>query len=209
EARGRETYRSLLERVRRLPGVEAASLATTVPFGFITQSRRVAPAGRPLDGDQAVVAAYDAVGADYFRTLGLEVRRGRDFLPSEERGPGGPKVAIVSEPLALRLWPGEDPLGRTIEVAREAARPEAFEVVGVVPGIRQDMFDRAPRPHVYVPVGPNYQANLNVHARAVGGALEGEGALLQALREQVRAVDPALPVVQLRTLRAHRDSSLT
>src|SRR5262249_49666670 len=157
-----------------LPGVESASLATTVPFGMITLSRRVAPAGQPLDGERAVVAAYDAVGAGYFRTLGLDVLRGRDFGPSEERDAAGPRVAIVSEPLVTRLWPGQDPLGQTIQVAREASRPEVYEIVGVVPGIRQDMFDRTPRPHVYVPVGSHYQGNLNLHARAAGRMREAE-----------------------------------
>jgi len=208
EARGRETYRALLERARRLPGVEAASLATTVPFGMITLSRRVAPSGQPLDGEHAIVAEYDAVGTDYFRTLGLDVLRGREFVPSEERDPAAPKVAVVSEPLAARLWPGEDPLGRTMQVAREAAPPEPYEIVGVVPGIRQDMFDRTPQAHVYLPLGSHYQGNLNLHARAAGRTREAEGALLQALRDQVRAMDPGLPVVQLRTLRAHRDASI-
>lgn len=208
EARGRETYRALLERARNLPGVEAASLASTVPFGFITQSRSVAPAGRPLDGDHAVVAAYDAVGVDYFRSLGLGVLRGRDFTPPEEREAGGARVAVVNEPLALRLWPGQDPLGRTIRIGRPDAAAEAFEVVGVVPGIRQDMFDRTPKPHVYVAVGSHYQANLNLHVRAAGTATAAEAALIRELRQQVLALDPALPVVQLRTLRAHRDASL-
>ncbi len=209
EVLGRETYRTLLERARRLPGVESASLATTVPFGFIKQSRRVSPAGRPPDGEDALATLYDAVGADYFRTLGLEISRGRDFRPSEEAEAGGQKVAIVNEPLALKLWPGEDPLGQTIQVARSGAAAVALEVVGVVPGVRQDMFDPSPRPHVYVPLGSHYQANLNLHVRAAGGAVEAEGALVQELRQQIRAVDSELPVVQLRTLRAHRDASLT
>jgi predicted permease len=208
EPRSRETYRVLLERARRLPGVEAASLATTVPFGFISQSRRVAPAGRPLDGEEALVVSYDAVGADYFRTLGLEILRGRDFRSAEEREGGGANVAIVSEPLAARLWPGQDPLGQTIQVRRTGAAPAAFEVVGVVPGLRQDMFDKGPGPHVYAPLGSHFQPNLNLHVRARAGAAGTEAVLVEELRRQIRAVDPALPVVQLRTLRAHRDASL-
>jgi predicted lysophospholipase L1 biosynthesis ABC-type transport system permease subunit len=85
---------------------------------------------------------------------------------------------------------------------------ETAEVVGLVPGLRSQMFDREPGPHVYVPVGSHYQANLSLHVRAASGAREGEPALLEALRREIRAVDPALPVVELRTLRAHRDASL-
>ena len=81
-------------------------------------------------------------------------------------------------------------------------------MVGVVPGIRHDLFDKAPGPHVYVPVGSHYQANLNLHVRATAKGREAEAALIQALRREVQAVDPGLPVVELRTLRAHRDASV-
>jgi predicted lysophospholipase L1 biosynthesis ABC-type transport system permease subunit len=81
-------------------------------------------------------------------------------------------------------------------------------VVGVVPGLRQDLFDRTPRPHVYAPLGAHFQPNLNLHVRARAGAPGAEAALVEEVHRQIRAVDPALPVVQLRTLRAHRDASL-
>ena len=110
EVRGRQTYRRLLERVRSLPGVQAASLASLVPFGMISHSREVARAERARDGAAAVSAVYTAVGSDYFRALGLRLLRGRDLTRAEEQDPDAPKVALVNEPLARRLWPGVDPL---------------------------------------------------------------------------------------------------
>jgi predicted permease len=209
-ARGRETYRALLERARGLRGVEAASLASLVPFGMVTYARKVAPAGQPLDAEGVPSAVFNAVGRDYFQTLGLEIRRGRDFTPAEEQAVEGARVAIVNEPLARRLWPAEDPLGQTIQIGRSHDdRAEAYEVVGVVPGVRHDMFDKTPGLQVYVPVGSHYQANLSLHVRASDRTREGEAALLDALRRELRAVDPTLPVVELRTLRAHRDASMT
>jgi predicted permease len=208
ETQGRETYRALLERARGLRGVEAASLASLVPFGMIHHGRRVAPAGQPLDAEHAASAVYNAVGADHFRALGLEVLRGRDFDRREEQAAAGPRVAIVNEPLARQLWPGQDPLGRTVQISRPEGDAEAYEVVGVVPGVRHEMFDRAPGPQVYVPVGSHYLSNLSLHVRSAESSREAEAALLLALRREVRDLDRELPVVQLRTLRAHRDASM-
>lgn len=207
EVRARETYRALVERVRALPEVESASLASIVPFGMFTIARGVAPLGTPVDGDGAVSAIYTATGTDYFRTLGLSVLRGRDFTPSEAEARTGVRVALVNEPLAHKLWPDADALGQTLQVRGDGG-VEAFEVVGIVPGLRHQMFDAVAGPQVYVPVGSHYQPNLNLHVRARGGSRDAEGALLQTLRALVRAVDPALPVVELRTMRAHRDASI-
>ena len=207
EVRARETYRALVERVRALPGVEAASLASIVPFGMFTVSRSVAPLGASLEGEGVVSAIYTAAGTDYFRALGLEVLRGRDFTPGEEQARTDLHVALVNEPLARRLWPAADAVGQTLQI-RGHSGVEAVEVVGIVPGLRHQMFDPVAVPQVYVPVGSHYQANLNLHVRAVGGSREAEAGLLQTLRGEVRAVDPALPVVELRTLRAHRDASI-
>lgn len=207
EARARETYRALVERVRALPGVEAASLASIVPFGMFTTARGVAPLGASLDGEGVVSAIYTAAGTGYFRALGLDVLRGRDFTPAEEQARTEAHVALVNEPLARRLWPTGDALGQTLQVGGESG-VEALLVVGVVPGLRHAMFDRVPGPQVYVPVGSHYQPNLNLHVRARGGSREAEAGLLRALRSEVRAVDPTLPVVELRTMRAHRDASI-
>lgn len=207
ETRARETYSTLVERVRALPGVEAASLASIVPFGMFTIARSVAPLGAPVEGEGVVSAIYTAAGADYFRALGLTVLRGRDFTPAEEQSRTGPRVALVNEPLARRLWPEADALGQTIQIRGDSG-VEALEVVGIVPGLRHEMFDRVAGPQVYVPVGSHYQSNLNLHVRAASGSREAEAGLLQTLRGEVRAVDPTLPVVELRTLRAHRDASI-
>jgi hypothetical protein len=118
-------------------------------------------------------------------------------------------VAIVDAPLAERLWPGQDPLGRAIQVSRSDRGSETLEVVGVVAGVRHGMFERSPGPHVYVPVASHYQANLSLHVRAKQGTRDAERALLLALGQELRAVDPALPVIALRTLRDHRDASVT
>lgn len=130
DARGRELYRDLLERIRALPGVESASLASMVAFGDERESRQVY-----LPGSQEAVASptLEIVGADYFGTLGLRMRSGREFTRSEELGgPGVDATAIVNEPLAQRLFGDIDPLG----IAMHSLRMDAPGSGGAVRQLR-------------------------------------------------------------------------
>jgi predicted permease len=210
-AEGRRTYRAVLDRLRALPGVDAASLASTVPFGSLSMSKHVLPAeGAGLDDPtQGVAAQHVVVGADYFRTLGLPVLRGREFQAGEEQSADGPRLVIVDEPLARKLWPDGDPIGRQVRFTAQrdgAPASEPMQVIGVVPGLRQDLTDPAPVPHVYQPFGANYQSGMNLHVRAAGGT--GEAALLAQVRGELRAIAPRLPIVAATTFERFRDDSL-
>jgi predicted permease len=210
--RGRIAYRAVLDRLRSLPGVESVSLASTVPFGQLTRERRVRKAGEAeLTGKEpsGVPAQHVVIAADYFRTLGLSILRGRDFERSEEFLAEGRRPAIVDEPLARKLWPGEDPLGRQIQFpAGPDGSSEPLEVVGVVPGLRHGLFDPGPVPHVYVPFAHDYQPGMNLHVRVSSTDPAAERAMLATVREQVRAVDARLPVVSASTLRDFREGTL-
>lgn len=212
EARGRLEYRDALERLRRLPGVEAASLASTVSFGPISTGRHVeAPAAAATSGG-SVSAQYVVVGSDYFRALGLPILRGRDFSGAEEQSASGARPAIIDEPLARRLFDEADPVGQPIRFAAAAGdgepASEPMEVVGVVPGLRHQLFDPAPVPHVYVPFGGSYQSGMNLHVRAASADPAEEGRLLETVRRELRAAAPDLPILSATTLRRYRDDSL-
>jgi predicted permease len=212
DARSRELYRQLRERLVSLPGVESTSFAGTVPFGNVSDGRAVrraedlpVPSGSGAGEIEAVSASYVIIGGDYFRTLGLPLLRGREFNLAEAESDGAPRVAIVDEALAARLWPDEDPVGRYIGFGREPDDRGAddMEVVGVVPTVRDDIFDSGERPHVYVPHGQNFQAGMHIYIRV---ASPSEGALtstMQAVRREIRALDETLPILNLRTLEDH------
>jgi predicted permease len=204
EARGRAAWRAVLDRLRSTPGVAAVGVASTVPFGPISDSRRVQVPGQAAGVD----AQYVVIGSDYFRALGLGVSRGRDFDAAEEMGPRE-RTAIVSEPLARELWPDQDPVGRQIQFAPDSGEPAEppLTVVGVAPGLRHDLGDEGPVPYVYVPFGGHYQSGMNVHVRVASGGPE-PAAMLATLRDQVRAVDPRLPVLAATTLAGYRDDSI-
>ena len=172
--RAQELYRNLNERLAALPGVEHASISSIVPFGMFELSRKVQRAGLRLAPDAkpataaeglAFEVAWNSVGADYFSTVGLPVIRGRAFTEAEATQPG-PKVAIIDEVLAKKLWPDGDALGqriqyaggnapsvqgggahagRSADVSEEEKQGETIEIVGIVPATRHALFERRSR----------------------------------------------------------------
>jgi predicted permease len=229
ERQGRQVYRRLMDRMRGIPGVKSASFSSIVAFGGMTEGKTVqkggTPPGRGKDGRAVGVSAVSyIVGSDYFATLGLPVLRGRDFTPAEEQDGNAPPVAIIDEPLARELFGKDNPVGQQIQFPRgdDAApasgtgivlsddKPETqlMEVVGVVPGLRHDLFDKAPVAHVYVPFGRQFRSGMNVHLRAAGTGPAAETAVLQAARREIRAVDERLPVLGLKTMAQFRDGSV-
>ncbi len=229
ETQGRQVYRRLLDRLRAIPGVKSASFASVVAFGGMTEGKTVqkggTPPGRGKDGRTAGVSAVSyIVGSDYFATLGLQVLRGRDFTPAEEQDANAPPVAIIDEPLARELFGNENPVGQQVQFPRgEDAAPvsgtgivlsedlkeaRVMEVVGVVPGLRHDLFDKAPVAHIYTPFGRQFRSGMNVHLRAAGSGPAAETAVLQAARREIRAADERLPVLGLKTMEQFRDGSV-
>ena len=130
QGRSLPLYRAACDRLAALPGVQAASIASTVPFGLYTLNRPVQRAGsKPAPGSHPATAGeglaynvrWSGVGADYFATMGLPVLRGREFNKIEAETPGAPPVAIVDEVLAKKLWPEGDALGQRIQWAERTA----------------------------------------------------------------------------------------
>ncbi len=125
-----EFYRRAIEETRAIPGVISAGMITALPLegegatNLITLDEKPTPLlERPLTGFRPVDPAF-------FHTMGIALRRGRIFDSSD----GGRKVAVISERLAERVWPGQDPLGRTFRLGGESS--PLIEVVGVVADIR-------------------------------------------------------------------------
>jgi predicted permease len=213
QARSREIFRQALDKARSVPGVESAALASHVHFSGISTGALVQAAGAAAPGASAVARQY-IVTDDYFTTLALPVLHGRSFTAAEGSSAGGHAVAIIDEPLADQLFASSgNAVGRFIELPGGAqdADAAALEVVGVVPGTRHNMTDRAPSPHVYVPFGQAPLAERGVttmylQARAAAGL--DSAALLEPLRDGLLTVDSALPVLSLQTMIAYRDSSL-
>ncbi len=213
EAQSKDVYRRLHERLQSIPGVQAMSVAATVPFGAVSSSERVRRADdMPVakgDGSEEVETfrpRSNTVGADYFEALSLPILRGRSFTADETASDAGPRVAIIDELLAELLWPGQDPIGRFVGLGRlpDPEGGDEIEVVGLVPSISEDIFPAARRPHIYQPFGQNFQTAMNIHVRADSITdADARAAMLQAVRREIRAVDTQLPVISMRIMEDH------
>jgi predicted permease len=215
EARGRESLRALLDRLRGTPGVAAVGMASQVPFGDFYEGRPVERPGVPASPDGARSAAFTIIGSDYFTALGLPILRGRDFTRAEETSASAPRVAIIDEPLARLLFPEADPLGESIRLAprgdggeRAEAETEPMQIVGVVPGLRDKLFDRSPTAHIYVPGGPSYRPGMTLHIRIDRSGPGVEASMLAAIRREVQSGGGGIPVVDLLTMRGFHDRSV-
>jgi predicted permease len=204
DGRGRELYRASLERLRGLGGVEAASFASSVAFGEITEHLSVR---LPGESERAADPVFRIVGADYFQTLGLRMLSGREFAVSDETAsPRAATLAIVNSPPAERLFGCENPVGRQIQVrARNNEPHRTLEIIGAAPGLRHDLFDPGPVPHIYVAFGGEYRANMNFDIRVADASREAE--MLATVARELRQVESRLPIVALQTMTAHRDKS--
>jgi predicted permease len=229
ETETRQLYRRMMERVGSLPGVEAASMALTPPFADLVFGQRVQRGGAPFPPPQdaatpaqgkAIPANYNVIGPDYFRALGVTLRQGREFRSTEGADAAAPRVAIINSTLAEKLWPGKTALGQTVQLAGgseaddpgtggfaplEARPQQAFEVVGVVPPFKVDLFRRGDHPMIFVPFGQHYFAEMRLHVRASPTA--NVDALIREARDEVRRLDPALPMLAAKSLRFHLETS--
>jgi len=206
ETRVRALYAQVLERVRAVPEIADASIASLVPFSGITHDVWVQRAGAP-SGESTAFGYYSVIGDDYFNALDAPMLRGRSFTAAEAASDTGPRVAIVSEPLARRLFPDADALGRQIQVAPDAGeKAVALEIVGIAPGLPAADFDPAPRQHLYVPFGQAYTPGMSMLV-AARETVADPARLLDTIRNEIREVDPALPVLSLMTMREYRDKN--
>jgi putative ABC transport system permease protein len=198
-------YREVLRRVGALPGVEQAAVgsAESLPLGNKRKKNTFTIEGRVAESERVPVAEVASVSSGYFEVLKTPLRKGRVF--TEHDNPTGRRVAVINEALAREYWRDSDPVGQHIQLnsgralqltaadsraPNRQARTENITIVGVVGDIKTDGFDAAGTPHIYLPnpQAPSYNSVVYLRTAADPGAL-GE-----AIRREVQAVDPTIPV---------------
>jgi predicted permease len=200
EDQGRQFIDQLGEQVQALPGVKAAAVASTVPFGNYFQTRPVIPADltTPMDSkdlEEALKAGVNAVDPSYFHTLGVTLLRGRGFDDQDDAS--SPRVAVVNQTLAGRLWPNDDALGKQF---RWGPEDEPIEVVGIAANGKYVMLGEAPRAYVYLPAAQSYSSLVTLHVRV---DTADPLAMTPPVREVFRGLDPNLPVYNVITMDEH------
>ena len=186
-AAGISVYQQVMERLSALPGVAGVGLTRDRPFGS-GPTVPVVITDTPAPGEPVVAAAM-VVSPDYFETLGVAIRRGRSFTNAEL---ARPRMAIVNESMARRLWPGGSPLGRVFG----AKDGEPIEVIGIVPDVGERSLDQRPQPTFYQAFPHEYSARMTVLMRVHGDP----GPFFGELRRTIREVNRDLSIVDLRTL---------
>jgi predicted permease len=181
----------LLSNLRDTPGVTSATVMDRVPFyvGF-PMHVEVALDGRSCALETCPVAGRYRVGPAYFRTMGIPLLRGREFDGSSVDA----QSVVISDTMARSVWPSTDPVGQWVTLGTEARRKQ---VVGVAADTVHRVVNERLEPYVYLPFeGTDYGNAVAVVLRTAGAPEP----LMRTVSNQIRALDPALPVVQLRTM---------
>ncbi len=190
---------TLKRSLAAIPGIETAGISTSVPYswagsGEIEVEGRLAPADGAWPSVQTVAA-----DPGYFASLQLTAQQGR-LIDSRDTSQS-PAVAVISQSLAERFWPGEVAIGKRLRMT-EHAQDAWIEVVGIVPQLSQDADDRS-QPSLYRPFAQAPRRQFSFVLRSSGPAAEQ----VQAVREAVFAIDPELPIYYLRSVRDWLDVS--
>jgi predicted permease len=188
-----EFYRQLIERVAAMPGVESASLAFSVPMGYYRNYDWVEVAGYEGASDAArPIVGINYVTPDYFRTMGIALLEGRSFTKADDEH--SPWVAVINETMAKRFWPNESAIGH--EFREASIHDHSMRVVGVVKNSRAMGMSGPIREYFYAPLAQQYSALATLQVRTTFAPENMTG----AIREQVTALNPAMPVFDVHTM---------
>jgi predicted permease len=188
-------YDELVRRVQSLPGVRSAAVTLTLPMTGFSGTPVQRADGPPMQLNQRPIGIIQNITSAYFRTLEIPLRRGREF--TEQDSAGAAPVAMINESLAHRLWPeypnGQDPVGQHIRIG---VNPQPVEVVGIVADMHQASVSLDPRPGVYRPSAQAPPPTAMFAVRTEGDPLQ----FVNAVRNQVLAIDPVQPVSAVQTM---------
>ncbi|HEV8385874.1 MAG TPA: ABC transporter permease, partial [Candidatus Acidoferrales bacterium] len=191
-ARGKLFFRQVIERVEALPGVRSASLAETIPLESGGASESVRAEGRTPAPDEPSEYNMIAAGPNYFRTMGIPLVGGRDFLDTDRDGAA--LVAIINETMAQRFWPNQDAVGKRLVLGDAAGK--FLTVIGVARDGKYRTLGEKPRATFFLPLLQQFEGRVVLHVKTDGNPL----ALAAAVRREVQALDADMPVFDMRTM---------
>jgi putative ABC transport system permease protein len=196
-------FQQVIEHVRVLPGVQSAGAIYPLPLGggeegigFGIEHRPPPPPGEPF------IAGGRWVSSDYFKVMGIALLAGREF--TERDGTDTPRVLMISEAMAHRYWPDEDPIGKRLAFDQVNGQPNWREIVGVVRDVRHTSLDSDPGPEIYFPFTQFPSFFMTIVVRTTGDPLS----LVAAARNEVLAVKEDQPISNVQTMEQLLSSSV-
>ena len=199
-ARGREFYARVLDRVRSMPGVEAASISRRIPLGFTGGSfTDVTVEGHAITDDDPQTVGLNNVGPGYAATMKIPMIAGRDLSTDDTFG--RPNVALINETMARIYWKDRDPLGGRVMFGapRPDQEPQWLTVVGVFKDIKQRSLTERPSPSMLIPILQFHASNAVLNVRTAGEMT----AMAAAMQRAVREIDPQVPFYNVSALADH------
>lgn len=196
--------KEVLRRTSALPGVKYAAIGSGngVPLMDETNPGTFTIEDQPVPDGNLPRSKFTTVSPDYFRVLGTPLVRGRFFEPGDDVEAA--RVALIDETFVRRFFPNTDPIGRHIKPGPRESQAPWLTIMGVVGNIKTDGFDKPDQPHIYLPILQNPGYSMAVYLRTEGNP----AALTQALRQEVQAVDPNLPLFGEQTMETLVSTSL-
>jgi len=191
DERSRQFQAQLLDRLRALPGVSSASLATHLPFDTGGGMRSgVWPEGQtPTERQKFLMVPCMSVDHAYLQTLGTRVVAGRDFTAHDDEA--APRVVIINRTLVQQLWPNGDAVGKRLRL-----QGDAMQVVGVVDEMRYYAMTDTNRPLIFYPLAQHFQSSVTIVVRTGMDPTQ----ITASVKQAVAQLDPDMPVYNIRTL---------
>jgi putative ABC transport system permease protein len=203
-------FDAMLERLKSAPGVTAAGFTSQVPMGPGGNGNGLVPSDRPRSPENAISSRLRIVSPGYLETMKVPLQRGRHFTAADRRG--APRVMIISASLAKAAWPGQDPIGKRMQCCEGSdADPRDKTVIGVVGDVRSSGPAGELQHEFYMPAAQVPEESWSWIQRTLTLAVRGPAdaaALAAPIRASVHAVDPALPLHNVRTMSERLSRSL-
>jgi predicted permease len=197
DAQTRRFYGRLLERIRALPGVKVATTSGSTPMGIINNGDDTVsvPGYQAAPGQPEPSLLYNVIGTQFFETLQIPLVQGRNFVDGDTES--GPRVAIISEAMAKKYWPHQDPLGRQFTMGSDPGHP--MQVVGVAGDARYQGIAGPIGPLFYVPFLQRSAQNSlqTLQVRTAGDP----AAMIATVEHSIGEMAPTLPIFEVKTLR--------
>ena len=188
--------REVLRRVSALPGVEEAAIGGGGSLPLV-RARNQVPftiEGRPADSERTPVAEFASVSPGHFHALEIPLLSGRNFTDADDDK--GQQVVIVDEAFAHQYWPGDNPIGKRIKPGPVQSTQPWLNIIGVVGNVKSDSLESQEVPHIYLSTfqAPSYSSVIYARTSSDSGTIG------DAIRREVQAVDPDVPVYAVRTM---------
>ena len=193
EEQGKVFSKQIVERVRALPGVESASVASTVPFGYYGDIQNLQIDGyAPATGGSTPYASMSAVSPGYLHTMKISLVRGRD-IQDTDREKSQP-VAVINQTMARLFWPNQDPLDR--EFTMKSHADKKIRVVGVIKDIHFADFDSPIEAFFYTAMAQDYSPLQTLHVRTAGSP----ESMIPVVQQEIDKLAPGLPMFDVETM---------